>query len=315
MKNSTLALVSLSLLSVACGAASGTDVTTESLAPSVSKKAVVVAPASEEAVDTSHALMLASEKDLPSCSEKNSGALVYTQEESQFLSCIGKEKSWKALDLKGKDGSAGVAGSNGLNGASGSNGLNGTDNKIKEKYNCSLNKTHFNRGADQIDGGSGSVNGNSGQSVEFKYSVSVMNSGDYVTKSFSQIRANATVLNPVTGLFNKGSAKRNVGASAMSASNPGAASLTSDPYELVNYLMLGKFDSATYTGDIDPGTITESINKDTMVYTIKLQSLALFDYKTMYVYGDGYVTEIDSVTRLYPDGIRTMTGTCNKIVY
>lgn len=86
-------------------------------------------PSESETAQSKDALYIATELELPECTDKNSKQLVYVEDSRVFKHCSKGE--WKVAEIlmkdgkNGKDGAAGKDGSNGKDGAAGKDGTNG----------------------------------------------------------------------------------------------------------------------------------------------------------------------------------------------
>jgi len=75
---------------------------------------------------TNFAMAVPTDADLPTCDQPSKYRLVYVTASAQFKSCDGA--AWAVIDIKGKDGAAGLPGAA---------GKDGTDNRIVKSIGCS----------------------------------------------------------------------------------------------------------------------------------------------------------------------------------
>lgn len=121
-------IIILSLIVASCGTDSGSS--GDSSSPetkSIETKSENKSQAKTSAVDVSDALYIATDSDLPECTDKNTKQLVYVEDSRVFKHCSKGE--WKIAEIVVKDGKDGLAGKDGSNGKDGTNGVNGTNGK------------------------------------------------------------------------------------------------------------------------------------------------------------------------------------------
>jgi hypothetical protein len=130
--NSKILLVTLSLVSIACG--------TAEKAPAVAPTTTPVAAVVSDTTSDNDLLSVAEEVKLPACDAKSESKIAYVRSLKSFKECV--NGSWLSVELNqpetsivkqqpllqadnGKDGKDGANGKDGMNGANGKDGLNG----------------------------------------------------------------------------------------------------------------------------------------------------------------------------------------------
>lgn len=115
-----LKVLTLALLLAACGSEQKSGQDDKKASPGD----LTGGQAPGETDDHEHALYIQTTAEIPACSAKDEGWLIYVVEESGFKTC--HKSAWTVVEIKGKDGKDGTPGAAGTAGKDGKDGSAGT---------------------------------------------------------------------------------------------------------------------------------------------------------------------------------------------